>query len=121
MQRDTIREYQRALARRGETWTSTGMESALPRVIAAPATPGARGVLRGTRLLGVNANARDDFAAALRVLQRNNRLLQARFGLGWADIAAAVCGEARRRGFSTAAVARLLVAALRRDAEGRAS
>ncbi|MDE3095203.1 MAG: hypothetical protein KGK07_04275 [Chloroflexota bacterium] len=121
MQRDTIREYQKALARRGETWTHTGIESALPRIIAAPAAPGTGGVLRGTRVLGVNADAREDFATALRVLQRNNRLLLARFGLGWADIAATVCGEARRRGFSTAVVARLLVAALRSESGGAAS
>ncbi|MHB8377222.1 MAG: hypothetical protein ACYDEB_09745 [Dehalococcoidia bacterium] len=121
MQRDTIQEYLTRRARRGDRMTYSSIVSTLPRVVVAPLAPGDRAVSRGSRALRVNTNPTEDFAAALRVLQRNNRLLQARFGLGWAEVASVVVAEARRRGFSTAAVARLLVAGLRRDGEGRPS
>ncbi len=56
---------------------------------------------------------RSDFARALRMLRRNNAMIRRRFGLGWADAANVVIAEAARRGMSTLAVARAMVADLR--------
>jgi hypothetical protein len=64
------------------------------------------------------AGSRDDFASAIRVLQRHNQLLRARFGVGWVDAASLVREEAGRRGASAGHLARVLAAGLRSDARG---
>jgi hypothetical protein len=58
-----------------------------------------------------------DFATAIRVLQRANPLLRARFGVGWVDAASVVREEAGRRGASAGHLARVLAAGLRHDAQ----
>jgi hypothetical protein len=62
-----------------------------------------------------NLDQEADLVAALRLLQRNGRMLRSRFGLHWSDVATAVRADATRRGFSMAGVARLLMARLRAD------
>jgi hypothetical protein len=128
MKRDPIQEWRRALVRRA---TAPGREprwsaiTELPPLPAGVATPAggtrmgdAAAALSGSR--GLTAPSWSDFGAAIRVLQRHNKLLSARFGIEWADAATVVRGEAQRRGASAAALARLLVAGLRADAAGGA-
>jgi hypothetical protein len=56
-----------------------------------------------------------DLAQAIRVLQRHNRLLRARFGMGWVDATNFVLGEARRRGTTATLLARALSLRLRTE------
>ncbi len=125
MKRDTMREYERALVkRRGNSGLARSFR---PRGFAEPSAARGRtspgGATDDTILRRYVAQpgdaARADFVEALRVLQRHNKLLLERFGVGWADVASVVEDEASRRGFSTMAMARLLAAGLRRDAEER--
>jgi hypothetical protein len=58
----------------------------------------------------------DDLGRAILILQRNNKLLKARFGLEWPAATSVVLGESTRRNMSAASLARVLTAGLRRDA-----
>jgi hypothetical protein len=75
--------------------------------------------LRRSRAVNPGSTMLSQGAETILVLQRANRLLQARFGIDWADAASVVFEEAQRRAASPAAVARVLTAGLRRDARGR--
>lgn len=121
MDRDPIAEWRRALERREPRrgWRLAETLSPQPFVMAIP--PDATGALdlRRTRRLTVPADWRLDFGAAIRVLQRHNKLLRARFGIGWAEVAGLLLGESHRRGVSTENLARVLAAGLRRDQQGQ--
>jgi len=58
----------------------------------------------------------EDLGRAILILQHNNKLLKARFGLEWPAATSVILGEATRRNMSAASLARVLTAGLRRDA-----
>lgn len=119
MERDAIAEWIRALAGREPAYlmlaNTQRLHAVLPRP-AADAVPAAFD-MRQTRPLAPERVAlrgdRSDLSRAIRVLQRQNRLLRAKFGIGWADATNFVLAEADRRGASTAALAQALSARLR--------
>jgi hypothetical protein len=53
------------------------------------------------------------------ILNGHNKLLRARFGIGWVEVAGLLLPEARRRGVSTEQLARVLAAGLRSEARER--
>lgn len=121
MKRNAINEWKRALSH-----TSTPQRLAWAQVFGAqrltasrfePTVPTMERNLRATRELRARniATQYDDLGRAILILQRNNRLLRARFGLEWPGAASVVAGEAARRNMSVAALARVLTAGLRRD------
>jgi len=129
MKRDPIQEWRRAMARRAITPVAESRRAAItqlpPMPVGAAATFGggmtirdAVAAMRRSRVL--TAPSWSDFGSAIRVLQRHNKLLRARFGIEWAAAAVVVGGEAQRRGASAAVLARLAVAGLRADAAGGA-
>ena len=118
--RDPVLEWRHALERREPRNVRTMAQTLpqAPRPIALPAdlrVVDAR-PLRRTRPLSMPADWRLDFGAAIRVLQRHNKLLLARFGIGWVEVAGMLLPEARRRGVSTEQLARVLAAGLRSQA-----
>jgi hypothetical protein len=123
VQRDPVREWRHALERREPRAARTLAQTLppAPRPIALPADLRVVDVrpLRRTRPLSVTADWRLDFGAAIRVLQRHNKLLRARFGIGWVEVAGLLLPEARRRGVSTEQLARVLAAGLRSEARER--
>ena len=120
MARDPIREYHAALRRRTQgRITFRRRDVARRRRMAPiperpPLTIEDLELARSRRLV---AGSQSDFASAIRVLQRHNRLLRARFGVGWVDAASVVREEAGRRGASAGHLARVLAAGLRSDAK----
>jgi len=125
MKRNVMTEWLRAMSRltpaQGLAWTEAlaPRPRDMPRFDVVGGARDPRALLRATRALALSENeyARsDDLARAILILQRNNRLLRARFGVDWAGAASVLSGEARRRGMSVASLARLLTAGLRRDA-----
>jgi hypothetical protein len=120
--RDPVLEWRHALERREPRIVRTLAQTLpqAPRPIALPADLRVVDVrpLRRTRPLLV-ADWRLDFGAAIRVLQRHNKLLLARFGIGWVEVAGMLLPEARRRGVSTEQLARVLGAGLRSQARER--
>ncbi|MDP9238814.1 MAG: hypothetical protein M3P30_15680 [Chloroflexota bacterium] len=126
MERDPIREWRRALHRR------QGKQRLALTALTVPREPGpfvmpaeAKGQdpldLRRTRRLTAVADWQLDLGVAIRLLQRHNKLLRTRFGIGWAEVAGVLLGEARRRGVSTENLARVLTAGLRHDAQGHSA
>jgi hypothetical protein len=128
MKRNVMNEWKTALsqetgARRG-AWAHVIQlqRSELQRSRTAEAVGGTHRpwpMLQSTRPLRASdtpLGKRDDVARAVLILQRNNKLLEARFGVGWPAAASVVCGEAARRNMSVASLARVLTAGLRRDA-----
>lgn len=125
-QRDPIREWRNALEKRehgGRRALRLAPHAPLPRPFVMPLDTqvGDRFNLRRTRRLDIAHDWRLDFGSAIRVLQRHNRLIQQRFGIGWVEVTGLLIEEARRRGITTASLARLLTAGLRRDATGSAA
>jgi hypothetical protein len=118
--RDPVLEWRHALERREPRNVRTLAQTLpqAPRPIALPADLRVVDVrpLRRTRPLSVPGDWRLDFGAAIRVLQRHNKLLRARFGIGWVEVAGMLLPEARRRGVSTEQLARVLAAGLRSQA-----
>ena len=122
MPRDAIAEWQRALIKRAPAYALFLKTQALEPP---PLVPSPGGILitpfdlRKTRRLegtgGAAAGDRGDLAKAIRVLQRHNRLLRGRFGMGWADATNFVLEEARRRGTSMTSLARALSLRLRTE------
>lgn len=121
MERDAIAEWIRALVGREPVYV---MLANTQRLHAVPPRPVADAVpatfdIRKTRPLAPERVAlrghRGDLSRAIRVLQRQNRLLRAKFGIGWADATNFVLAEADRRGESAAALARALSARLRAE------
>lgn len=121
MERDAIAEWRRALVGREPAYLLFAKTSrpALPL----PEPPDVGGLarrpfdIRMTRPLAPERVAlrgdHRDLSQAIRVLQRQNRLLRAKFGIGWADATNFVLAEADRRGASAAALARALSARMR--------
>lgn len=117
--RDAIKEWRQALSRYRIEHRPDEMQLLVPvphDVFSPPETPVGR-----TRPLRNPASRQDDFVRAIRVLQRNNRLLLARWGVRWAEAAGFLQFEADRRGMSVALLASALTASLRREARGQAS
>lgn len=121
MERDAIAEWIRALVGREPAYVllaNTQPLQAALRQPAAGAVPAAFD-MRKTRPLAPERVAlrghRGDLSRAIRVLQRQNRLLRSNFGIGWADATNFVLAEADRRGASAAALARALSARLRAE------
>lgn len=115
--RDVIKEWRQALSRYRIEHRPDEMQLLVPvphDVISS--TPAGK-----TRPLRDPASRQDDFVRAIRVLQRNNRLLLARWGVRWAEAAGFLQFEADRRGMSVALLASALTASLRREARGQAS
>jgi hypothetical protein len=122
MPRDAIAEWRRALIKREAAYALFLKTRALEPP---PLVPSPGGILitpfdlRKTRRLEatghVAAGDRGDLAKAIRVLQRHNRLLRGRFGMGWVDATNFVLGEAQRRGTSAALLARALSLRLRTE------
>lgn len=69
--------------------------------------------LSTTRDLSISNPSGEEFATTIRLLQRHNKLVQARFGVGWPDAAIVLLAEAHRRGVSVAIVTRRCIADLR--------
>lgn len=123
MPRDAIAEWVRALIGRESAYAAFARTYALRAP--APLPPSAGGIrvqpfdLKKTRALrgspGASDGGRGDLAQAIRLLQRHNRLLRAKFGIGWADATNFVLGEARRRGVPVSALARALSQQLRTE------
>lgn len=121
MERDAIAEWRRALTRREPAYILFAKTSG--SALSLPEPPGVGGLarqpfdIRMTRPLAPERVAlrgdRSDLSRAIRVLQRQNRLLRAKFGIGWADATNFVLAEADRRGASAAALARALSVRLR--------
>jgi hypothetical protein len=121
MDRDPIREWRHALQRRNETWTLGEAHLAAPPqpfVLPPDALDDGSFDLRRSRRLTVS-EWQLDLGAAIRLLQRHNKLLRARFGIGWAEVTGMLLGEARRRGVSTENLARVLTAGLRDETRGQ--
>ena len=117
--RDAIKEWRRALSRYRIEHRPDEMQLLVPvrhDVFTQSGTPAGK-----TRPLRNLAAKQDDFAKAIRVLQRNNRLLLARWGVRWAEAAGFLQFEADRRGMSVALLASALTASLRREARGQGS
>jgi hypothetical protein len=121
MPRDAIADWRRALSRRGATYALFVKTQSLEPP---PLVPSPGGIvvktfdLRKTRPLAPLPHVMHeggDLAQAIRVLQRHNRLLRARFGMGWVDATNFVLGEAQRRGTSAALLARALSLRLRTE------
>ncbi len=120
MPRDAIAEWRRALIRRESAYALFLKTQALEPP---PLVASAGGIvikpfdLRKTRELQAAAHAGDrgDLSRAIRVLQRHNRLLRTRFGMGWVDATNFVLEEAHRRGTSAALLARALSSRLRTE------
>lgn len=119
MARDAIAEWRRALMRRCSVYAMF----AKTRGLALPPQAGdAGGILlmpfdmSKTRPLASAArfaSDRGDLSTAICVLQRHNRLLRARFGVGWADATNFVLGESHRRGTTATLMARAVSRQLR--------
>jgi hypothetical protein len=118
MERDPIREWRHALNRRQRKFAALTIPHE-PRPFVMPAEVKGQGPLdlRRTRRLAAVADWQLDLGAAIRLLQRHNKLLRARFGIGWAEVTGVLLGEAHRRGMSTENLARVLTAGLRHDAQ----
>ena len=116
MERDAVAEWMRALVGREPAKTQP-LQAALRQPAARP-VPAAFDI-RMTRPLAPERVAlrgdRSDLSRAIRVLQRQNRLLRAKFDIGWADATNFVLAEADRRGASAAALARALSVRLREE------
>lgn len=121
MERDPIREWRDALAKRQgrRSWALAEPQRQQPIVVASDVQPAGPIDLRATRKLTLAPDWRLDFGAAIRVLQRHNRLLRSRFGIDWPEVAGLLLTEARRRGVPTESLARVLTAGLRQDARGQ--
>lgn len=129
MKRDSILEYRHAVQRRkkrmGLKLRGPGDWAAGLRDVVVAGDPGfadrsvVPGWLRRTRRLAIAGRTSEEFGEAIRVLQRHNRLLRARFGVGWPEAAEVVHSEAQRRGASVVALAKVLAAGLRSEREGR--
>jgi hypothetical protein len=130
MQRDAIREWRRAVGR----WESPQAlaftrpletRAQEPAAIASPERWLDPRQLRRMRPIaevygpGRLRGDRDDLTRAIRLLQRHNKQLRARFGIGWALATSLVLGEATRRSMPCALLARALAAGL--PPEGAAS
>lgn len=123
MPRDAIAEWVRALMGREPAYAAFVQTYGLR--VRTPLPPSAGGIrvqpfeLKKTRALrrpaSASESARSDLAQAIRLLQRHNRLLRAKFGIGWADATNFVLGEAQRRGVATSSVARALSRQLRAE------
>ena len=121
MERDAVAEWMRALVGREPAYVllakTQPLQAALRQPPAGP-VPAAFD-MRMTRPLAPERVAlrgdRSDLSRAIRVLQRQNRLLRAKFGIGWADATNFVLAEADRRGASVAALARALSVRLREE------
>jgi hypothetical protein len=126
MKRNMMTEWKRALSRTTRpqrmAWTQVFAEQRRGLVTPAAIAPSADDVatfLRSTRRLEASDTAvgrQDDLGRAILILQRNNKLLKARFGLEWPAATSVVLGESTRRNMSAASLARVLTAGLRRDA-----
>jgi hypothetical protein len=115
-----VKEWRRAVGKRG-AWDDVGaMRSVTPRTDTYQAPPPGElpAWLRRSRDITTSPAMLSQGAETILVLQRNNRLLRSRFGLDWADAASVVFEEAQRRGASPVSIARVLTAGLRRDARG---
>lgn len=122
MERDPIREWRDAIAKhgRGRAWTlAEPHRPQQPFVMPSDVQPVGPVDLRRTRRLTLASDWRLDFGAAIRLLQRHNRLLRNRFGIGWPEVAGLLLAEARRRGVPTESLARVLTTGLRQDARGQ--
>ena len=137
MARDAIAEWRRALMSRDPAYAMFAKTAAEPsprhgeRAGLRPPSP-ARGEGRNgdstaikpfdistTRPLAPAARIapeHGDLSTTIRVLQRHNRLLRARFGIGWADATNFVLGESHRRGTTATLLARTLSLRLREAA-----
>ncbi len=121
MERDAVAEWMRALVGREPAYVLLAKTQPLQAALRQPAArpvPAAFDI-RMTRPLAPERVAlrgdRSDLSRAIRVLQRQNRLLRAKFGIGWADATNFVLAEADRRGASAAALARALSVRLREE------
>lgn len=125
MKRNVMKEWSNALthtpARQRNAWTQVLADQRRSLVAQAsrPFTHDASSLRRSTRSLSASdlpVGKQEDLARAILILQRNNKLLNARFGLEWPGAASVIAGEAVRRNMSAASLARVLTAGLRRDA-----
>ena len=121
MERDAVAEWMRALVGREPAYVLLAKTQPLQAALRQPAArpvPAAFDI-RMTRPLAPERVAlrgdRSDLSRAIRVLQRQNRLLRAKFGIGWADATNFVLAEADRRGASAATLARALSVRLREE------
>lgn len=121
MERDAVAEWMRALVGREPAYVLLAKTQPLQAALRQPAArpvPAAFDI-RMTRPLAPERVAlrgdRSDLSRAIRVLQRQNRLLRAKFDIGWADATNFVLAEADRRGASAAALARALSVRLREE------
>jgi hypothetical protein len=120
MPRDAIAEWVRALTGREPAYAAFAQTYGLR--VPVPLPPSAGGIRvqpldlkKMRRPPGASESARSDLAQAIRVLQRHNRLLRVKFGIGWVDATNFVLGEAQRRGVATSSVARALSQQLRAE------
>jgi hypothetical protein len=126
VKRNSVREWTRAMGRRGAMGPRgvLDMNAMQPLVAQAfetdvPVPPGELpSWLRRSKPVAPSSTILEANAETIRVLQRGNALLSRRFGIDWADAATVVFGEAARRGASPVSLARVLTAGLRRDAKG---
>jgi hypothetical protein len=124
MKRDPIAEWRRALGRRN--WRAVAL--ALP--VSAPPAPtvsphSAPPDLRTTRAITSESlrrrfDWRSDVGEAIRVLQRHNKRLGERFGIGWVDATNIVVGESQRRALPASVMARAIVSRLQPASGGAA-
>lgn len=128
MTRDPLDEWRRAMAKRHPRFmlASTPVDPrAFLRLLSEtnPKPPATLPSMRLLRPLDVRRRFdwKGDLGETIRVLQRHNKLLSAKFGVGWVDATNVVMGEAQRRGTSMAALARALVAGVRADMKGGAA
>jgi len=121
MERDAVAEWIRALVGRGPAYVLLAKTQPLQAPLRQPAVGAVPAAfdIRMTRPLAPERVAlrgdRSDLSRAIRVLQRQNRLLRAKFGIGWADATNFVLAEADRRGASVTALARALSVRLREE------
>ena len=121
MKRDPIAEWRNAQRKRSLKLTPATLEGlrALGTSNRRPFSPSfatdtfAPTDLSTTRDLSISNPSGEEFATTIRLLQRHNKLVQARFGVGWPDAAIVLLAEAHRRGVSVAIVTRRCIADLR--------
>lgn len=124
MKRDPIAEWKNALRKRGSGFYLRSIASLRVLPVAAhqlvpwPDSAGTDRDLGATRRLFLANPAGDEFATTVRLLQRHNKLVQTRFGVGWPDAAIVMLAEAHRRGVSVSAMTRQCIADLRGTAQG---
>jgi hypothetical protein len=128
MKRDSVLEYRHAMQRRTkrmgikmrgpDDWTAGLRDVVVERDPGFADRSVVPAWLRRTRRLAIAGQTSEEFGEAIRVLQRHNPLLRARFGVGWPEAAAVVHSEAQRRGASVVALAKVLAAGLRSERQG---